>query len=137
PTIPASGTTALLTQLQSLGLRWVDASPGLSRTGGAGPSDHKAVRLADQVVMVPIFNGAAARSPFEAHPLDGGRAALLRDGVYLTELEFPKQPRFYERTTSDGVPLWKIATLHGEDVLATTVLQNCIRYADRATSCQF
>jgi radical SAM protein (TIGR04043 family) len=119
-------------------MRWSDPhGPGLSRTGGAGPSDHKAVRLGDQVLMVPIFNAAAAASPFEAVVDSSGRATLYRDGQLLSDLSFPRQPRFYSHSTSDGVPFWKIATLHGEDVLATTVLQNCIRYADPTTSCQF
>jgi radical SAM protein (TIGR04043 family) len=39
--------------------------------------------------------------------------------------------------TSDGVPYWKIAQLHATDVLATTVLQQCIRYVDRERACQF
>jgi radical SAM protein (TIGR04043 family) len=39
--------------------------------------------------------------------------------------------------TADGVPYSHIATLHGSDVLATTVLQSCIRYSNRKKSCQF
>jgi radical SAM protein (TIGR04043 family) len=124
-------------------MRWqANDGPGLSRAGGAGPSDHKAVKLAGQVIMVPILNGAAQRSPFEARVVTGGRGAsgqadLFRGDAWVAELTFPKQPNFYGKSTDDGIPYWKIATLHGEDVLATTVLQNCIRYADRATSCQF
>jgi radical SAM protein (TIGR04043 family) len=119
-------------------MRWSDPSgPGLSRKGGAGPSDHKAVRLGDQVLMVPIFSSSAAVSPFEAVADASGKALLYRDGIFVSELGFPRQPRFYAHSTSDGVPFWKVATLHGEDVLATTVLQNCIRYANPETSCQF
>ncbi len=43
----------------------------------------------------------------------------------------------YALRTEDDIPYWKIAQLHGSDVLATTVLQTCIRYGRRATSCQF
>jgi radical SAM protein (TIGR04043 family) len=39
--------------------------------------------------------------------------------------------------TMEGVPYAHIATLHGADVLATTVLQTCIRYASRRKTCQF
>lgn len=125
-------------ELQSLGMRWRDAAgPGLSRKGGAGPSDHKAVRLGDQVLMVPIFNAHAQGSPFEVEVDVSGNAGLYREGRFVAPVSFPRQPRFYAGATSDGVPFWKIATLHGEDVLATTVLQNCIRYADPKTSCQF
>jgi radical SAM protein (TIGR04043 family) len=128
----------LLSELQASGLRWLDPEgSGLSRRGGAGPSDHKAIRLLGQVVMVPILNHAATSSPFSALPAGPGRATLYRGEQALGPLEFPKKPRFYDLSTSDGVPYWKIATLHADDVLATTVLQNCIRYADQRTSCQF
>jgi radical SAM protein (TIGR04043 family) len=127
-----------LSELQATGLRWLDPEgSGLSRRGGAGPSDHKAIRLLGQVVMVPILNHAATHSPFSAVPAGPGRATLYRGEQVLGPIEFPKQPRFYEHSTADAVPYWKIATLHAEDVLATTVLQNCIRYADQRTSCQF
>ncbi len=129
----------LLTDLQSLGLRLADREAGAAgRRGGAGPSDHKAVTIGGQTVMVPIYTGSAARSPFEAGVPDaGGVASLSRDGIPVGEVSFPRQPRFYGMQTLDGVPYWKIAVLHGADVLATTVLQTCIRYADRRTACQF
>jgi radical SAM protein (TIGR04043 family) len=135
---PAAPAPELLAQLQAFGLRWLDPQgAGLSRKGGAGPSDHKAIRVAGQVLMVPILNDAAARSPFSAVPEGTGTAGLYRGEQRVASLEFPRQPRFYALETGAGVPYWKIATLHGEDVLATTVLQNCVRYADQRTSCQF
>lgn len=129
----------LILDLQSLGLRLTDDRFGLSaRRGGAGPTDHKAITIGDRTVMVPVFSDGARNSPFEATGpgLDGG-AVLLRDGEPVARITYPRQARFYALQTFDGVPYWKIAQLHGADVLATTVLQNCIRYADRATSCQF
>jgi len=62
---------------------------------------------------------------------------ITRDGVAVASVEFPRQPRFYALQTLDGVPYSHIATLHGADVLATTVLQTCVRYGNRATACQF
>jgi radical SAM protein (TIGR04043 family) len=136
---PAAPWPELISELQTLGVSWTDPrGPGLSRAGGAGPSDHKAVTLADQTVMIPIFTHAAAHSPYsaEVHP-DGASATLRRHGAPVAELTFPRTPKFYLRTTADGVPYWKIARLHAEDVLATTVLQTCIRYGRRETSCRF
>ncbi|GAC1409927.1 MAG: hypothetical protein NVSMB64_18790 [Candidatus Velthaea sp.] len=85
-----------------------------------------------------------SRSTAPMHQTSGPRApagkpfaSLERDGVTLARVSFPPQPRFYSLSTFDGIPYWKIATLHGNDVLATTVLQDCIRYANRRTSCQF
>jgi radical SAM protein (TIGR04043 family) len=54
-------------------------------------------------------------------------------GLTLTPVN---RPRFYELTTADGVPYEQIARLHGADVLATTVVQTCIRYVE-AERCRF
>jgi radical SAM protein (TIGR04043 family) len=120
-------------------VRWVDPSgPGLSRSGGAGPSDHKAITLDHQTVMVPILNHASALSPYSAQVrAGGGSATLFRAGEPIADITFPRQPRFYGLSTAEGVPYWKIATLHATDVLATTVLQTCTRYGNRETACQF
>ncbi len=129
----------LILDLQSYGLRLNDLNAGLSaRKGGAGPTDHKAITIGDRTVMVPVYNNAVKHSPFEATgPGLDGSAILLRDGAPIAKIKYPRQARFYALQTFDGVPYWKIAQLHSHDVLATTVLQNCIRYTDRATSCQF
>ncbi len=127
----------LLTELQSLGLRLAEPSVGAaSRRGGAGPSDHKAVTVDGRTIMVPVHTGSAKASPFLATTTIDG-SALKRDGITVAQISFPKQPRFYALLTFDGVPYWKIAQLHGADVLATTVLQTCVRYGRRSTSCQF
>jgi radical SAM protein (TIGR04043 family) len=129
----------LILDLQSYGMRLTDHRVGLSaRKGGAGPTDHKAISVGDRTVMVPVYTDSAKHSPFEATgPGLDGRAVLLRDGVPVARIKYPRQARFYALQTFDGIPYWKIAQLHSRDVLATTVLQNCIRYADRASSCQF
>ena len=127
----------MLTELQSLGLKLTDDDVGApSRKGGAGPSDHKAVTIEGRTIMVPIHTNAAAASPFVAVTTPTG-TTLERDGVAVGRIAFPPQPNFYARSTADGIPYWKIATLHGRDVLATTVLQECIRYQNRKTQCQF
>lgn len=138
PAPRAELTTDVLAELQTLGVRWFSPSgPGLSRAGGAGPSDHKAILIDGQTLMVPIFTHASLASPFVARVEADGTAALSRAGRFLGHVRFPSTPRFYELVTADGVPFWKIARLHGSDVLATTVLQTCFRYGQRASSCQF
>ncbi|HEY0465461.1 MAG TPA: hypothetical protein VGC79_14700, partial [Polyangiaceae bacterium] len=70
-------------------MRWLDGSgPGLARVGGAGPSDHKAVTIANQTVMVPILNHASLRSPYTAE-VKGDYALLLKGGEQIAELAFP------------------------------------------------
>jgi radical SAM protein (TIGR04043 family) len=61
----------------------------------------------------------------------------MRDSIPIASISFPKQPRFYALQTLDGVPYSHIATLHSADVLATTVLQTCIRYESRRKTCKF
>jgi radical SAM protein (TIGR04043 family) len=129
----------LINALQSQGVRLADPSAGCnSRRGGAGPSDHKAMTVAGRTIMVPVHTAPAFESPFliEA-PDEAGHARLMRKGIVLGDVDMPRRPRFYDLATEDGIPFWKIATLHGRDVLATTVLQSCIRYQSRTKTCQF
>ncbi len=130
---------ALMTELQTLGLRLQDPGAGAaSRRGGAGPSDHKAVTVDGVTVMVPVHTGSAFSSPFVADaPGPDGRSLLRRDSIPIASVSFPRQPRFYGLSTTDGLPYSQIATLHGADVLATTVLQTCIRYESRRKACRF
>ena len=132
-------TAQLINELQSSGVRLVDPSAGHeSRRGGAGPSDHKAMTIDGMTVMVPVHTAPAFESPYVVEKPDAlGRSHISRGGVTLGSVSFPMRPRFYDRTTADGIPYWKIAVLHSRDVLATTVLQSCIRYQSRTKTCQF
>lgn len=138
-TPPPIATQDLINELQSFGVRLVDPSAGASsRRGGAGPSDHKAVTIDGMTVMAPVHTAPAFESPYLVEKPDAfGRSRILRDGVPLADVSFPLGPKFYGLTTADGVPYSHIATLHGRDVLATTVLQTCIRYQSRTKTCQF
>jgi radical SAM protein (TIGR04043 family) len=139
-----SADGALLADLQARGLS-AEAAPGAvpGRRGGAGPSDHRALSLGDTTVMVPMR--AEGRSPYRLRvvanddglPDAGQRAVLLRDDQPLAEVVLPTTPRFYALATADGVPYPKIALLHARNVLASTVMQSCIRYNDAASACQF
>ncbi|GAB4068432.1 MSMEG_0568 family radical SAM protein [Ancylobacter sonchi] len=132
-------TELLISELQSFGARLSDPRVGAeSRRGGAGPSDHKALTLDGMTVMVPVHTAPAFDSPYVVEKPDAaGRSQIIRDGRKVGEVSFPARPRFYDLTTADGIPYNKIAVLHGRDVLATTVLQTCIRYQSRIKTCQF
>lgn len=139
PTALATRKQWLLSELQSAGLKiGEDASTAPSRTGGAGPTDHKAVTVLGTTIMVPIHTRNAALSPFSAGPVgDSGQATLFRNGEAVATIQFPPSPKFYGRSTKEGVPYWKIAQLHSNRVLATTLLQTCVRYGNSSTKCQF
>ena len=132
-------TERLINELQSFGVRLVDPHAGAdSRRGGAGPSDHKALTIDGVTVMVPVHTAPAFESPYVAEKPDArGISTVTREGRPIARISFPSRPRFYDLTTADGVPYSKIAVLHGRDVLATTVLQTCIRYQSRTKTCQF
>ncbi len=115
-----------------LAVRGLRGSPPVRRRAGAGPSDDGHWHLAgDRSATLPM----APDSPFE---LDAG-GRLTHDGVVLedTTLEPIERPRFYDRKTRDGVPFEQLARLHGAGVLATTVVQTCIRYSAAETRCRF
>lgn len=162
--VPAQG--ALLAELQALGFSeegdaWAggppDARPDpkaempkveidLRRRGGAGPSDHRAVVIGGTAVMVPLR--AAGGSPFrlrvlpdagtsEHAPVHPAGAIIERDGQEVAAAELPAVPRFHGLVTADGIPYSKIALLHAPGVLASTVMQSCVRYNDPAEACGF
>ena len=88
--------------------------------------------------MVHIHTAASFESPYTSRrPDEDGFSIIERDGVFVGRLSYPGKPRFYGMQTFDGIPYSKIAVLHSKDVLATTVLQTCIRYQSRAKTCQF
>lgn len=130
---------ALINELQTKGMRLVDPRAGHeSRRGGAGPSDHKAVTIGERTLMVPVHTAPAFESPFLVEPPDAdGNARVSRDGEPVATVRFPQRPKFYDLTTQDGIPYSQIAALHSRDVLATTVLQDCIRYESRKKTCKF
>lgn len=136
---PLIAEQELINELQTFGARLVDPKVGAeSRRGGAGPSDHKAMAIGDTTIMVPVHNAPAFDSPYLIErPRADGKSRITRDGIDIGEISFPLRPRFYDQTTADGIPYSKIAVLHGRDVLATTILQSCIRYQSRTKTCQF
>ncbi|MGH3929033.1 MAG: MSMEG_0568 family radical SAM protein, partial [Pseudonocardiaceae bacterium] len=75
-------------------------------------------------------------------PAHSGRASSRRCIFFFGELDtglslqLVARPRFYDLVTADGVPYQQIARLHGADVLATTVVQTCIRYGEEQR-CRF
>lgn len=129
----------LLSELQSAGLQLgADTDTCPARKGGAGPTDHKALRLGKETIMVPVYTAGSARSPFRTGPVDeSGKATLFHYDRQVADVSFPAAPKFYQLNTADGIPYWKIARLHSRRVLATTLLQTCIRYGNEETRCQF
>ena len=94
--------------------------PPVSRSAGAGPS-------ADGHLVIDGLNAAIPRNADSPFVFDGTRVLLDGQDTGL-DVEVVERPRFYDLHTADGVPYEKLARLHGRNVLATTVVQTCIRY---------
>jgi radical SAM protein (TIGR04043 family) len=135
-TVSKTPLESLLVDLQNKGLRTEGLTKG-GRRGGAGPTDDQAFLLQDQAVMIPTLNEPAQYSPYS---LAQGPSGLLLQyegtSLPLPFLEAVQRPKFYELSTKDGIPYNKIAVLHGADVLASTVIQSCIRW-DPDKRCKF
>ncbi|MEA2826346.1 MAG: hypothetical protein QOG43_785 [Actinomycetota bacterium] len=114
----------LITELQSAGLRVEAGETGFEgRRGGAGPSDSGMLWIEGVAVTVPTDTEFARSSPFVLRPEEEG-FGIWRDGVRLAAATGATRPRYYDLSTADGIPYWKIALLH-LDSLASTVNQTC------------
>ena len=123
---------SLVVELQARGLR-VEV-PLERRQGGAGPSDSGMLWVGGIPLTVPTDNATAAGSPYVLKAEDDGYA-VYRDGRRLAEASVQRRPRFYDLTTADGIPYWKIALLH-LDSFASTVVQTCA-YWGNDDQCRF
>jgi radical SAM protein (TIGR04043 family) len=110
------------------GVRVSPEQAPVRRIKGAGPSDDGHLLLDGEHAALPIV----ADSPYLVHQgrVFDGRIDL---GLAVTSVQ---RPAFYDLVTADGVPYEQIARLHGKDVLATTVVQTCIRYVEEQR-CKF
>lgn len=118
----------MLTTRVDLALTGVRMDAPVRRSKGAGPSD-------DGHVVVDGANATLPLNPESPYLVKDGRVFDGQVDLGLS-VEPVHRPRFYDLTTSDGVPYHQIALLHGRDVLATTVVQTCVRY-DEAERCRF
>lgn len=136
PTDPLAATelAELITALQSTGLR-VDVPIG-ARAGGAGPADAGMLYIEGVQTTVPTGAAYVADSPYALRGEDDGGWAVYRGEQRVASAALAPRPAYYDLTTEDGVPYWKIALLHLDSV-ASTVLQTCTYWgtADQCTFC--
>ncbi|TFF84048.1 radical SAM protein [Candidatus Thorarchaeota archaeon] len=106
------------------------------RKGGAGPVGGRYFILPNgRPCGVPVRTGEMANKYESASLLPHDRSDVwIYDG--RVELRAVPRPKFYSLETEEGVPYHKIALLHGDGTLATTVYQAC-RYWSHGTQCKF
>lgn len=124
----------LKTELLCYGVR----SHGIyrGRKGGAGPAGGRSLALPDgDVLNIPMQGEFIRVSPFELKEQDGGWM-LYRGQKQLLGVSLLPLPKFYRKKTSDGIPMKRIAKLHGRDCLATTLLSKCWRWR-QGKGCKF
>ncbi len=106
------------------------------RRGGAGPSGGRCFILPDgSYVDVPLQGKFVRTSPFSLVKSEG-KWLILRDDEVLVEVKLVPRPKFYDKRTSDGVLMRKVAILHGVDCLASTVYSRCV-YWSLGKRCKF
>jgi radical SAM protein (TIGR04043 family) len=118
----------MLSTRVDVALRGVRTNTPVRRRGGAGPSDDGHVLLAGRGAALPVVDD----SPYS---ITDGRLLFDGDDTGLA-VSAVARPRFYDLTTADGIRYDQLARMHGDGVLATTVVQTCIRY-DPAERCRF
>lgn len=106
--------------------------PKFLRRGGAGPSGGIYIKLTDKSCVNAPITGKFVKNT--SISLDS--AGILRINGERLKFEIIKPPKFYELKTSDGIPMWMIARLHGLNCIASTVIQICT-YWRRGLQCHF
>ncbi len=120
--LTAAELARLLTALQSHGLH-VEV-PIDARAGGAGPADAGMLYVEGVATTLPVAADYVAESPYTLRGEDDGGWGVYEGAVRLASAAPAPRPRYYDLTTDDGIPYWKIALLH-LDSMASTVLQTC------------
>lgn len=103
---------------------------------GAGPAGGRYIILpGGSCVNTPLWSDFVKKSQLVLIKR-GGEWFLLRGDNAEAKVELVPHPSFYSQKTSDGIPMWKVALLHGKNCLATTVYQKCV-YWDTGKKCKF
>ncbi len=102
------------------------------RKGGAGPAGT-CIEVADFLVNIPITDNVTKYSQIKLQADGALRAEFGDDSFQVNQIQ---RPDYYDKTTSDGIPMKKIALLHGRDCLATTLYQGCALF-DMGLGCGF
>ncbi len=131
------GPDSTLATRVAVAIHGVRVAAPVQRRGGAGPSDDGHVRLEGRGAALPVDptspylvrDGRLLRSTGCGEPSGAGTPEERWVDTGLAA-EAVARPRFYDLSTAAGVRYERIARLHGTDVLATTVVQTCVRYAE-------
>jgi radical SAM protein (TIGR04043 family) len=104
------------------------------RKGGAGPSGGRYFLLEDgkTLVNVALWNTQNRTDLFLKENKKGYFEVYNeKKKAFFGKLRLIKNPRYYdpEFKTSDGIPMKKIALVHGINCLSSTIYQKCVYWA--------
>ena len=107
------------------------------RIAGAGPSGGRYIILPNgSGVNLALWGNFIKESMWELKMENENHFLHNNNQAERIPIEIVPSPNFYNEKTSDGIPMWKVALLHGIDCLATTVYQRCT-YWNTGKKCKF
>ncbi len=113
----------------------------MGRRSGAGPAGGRYFRFSNgSIVLVPIWNEENENSNIVFRGLAKSQEILceIKPNFGFTPSPFflIDIPKFYSDTSSEGIEFRKIALIHGNKTLATTIHQKC-KYWRSNQQCKF
>lgn len=123
-----------IVELQSLGVRVGDKKG--NRQGGAGPAEGSTFIIDGRPVTMPVEGPFVSYSPYHLQKSQGSKYFLYKNNDVVTLIDKVAEPEFYDLSTPEGIQYSQIALLHGNDCLASTVIQKCA-YWETRKRCRF
>lgn len=117
-------STRLKIELLCQGVRVIGVDEEKNR-GGAGPTDGLYMVLPNDIIIDAPRRGEFVERSSYALRRENGNNILTYYDEYGCDVEILEWPDFYNDSTSDGIPFWKIAKMHGLDTLGITIDRNC------------
>ena len=110
------------------------------RKGGAGPLGGRYFLFEDNTLVNVVLWGDPQRSNLNLTKKEGEYFSIKDDFINKNgfNLRLVPDPQYYDSTflTSDGIPMKKIALVHGINCLASTIYQKCVYWAC-GEACEF
>ncbi len=109
------------------------------RKGGAGPLGGQYFEFDDNktIVNVPLWHNSKETNFVLKNEKDGYFEIFDKSkNSIFANLKLVPYPNYYNRSTTDGILMKKIALVHGIECLATTIYQRCC-YWENGSKCQF
>lgn len=109
------------------------------RKGGAGPSGGRYFYLkgTKSLINIALWNDPKKTRLVLKEYEDGFfKVYDAREKGHFGKLKLIQPPKFYDQKTSDGTEMKKVALVHGQDCLASTIYQKCV-YWGCGEQCRF